>query len=82
MTCKYKVGDALLSIAMWLSLLAIFTVAAIEHHWGWWLPGGLLLLTFLTGVVMNSKERRREEIQVVRQQRQMALGVPPDEAQG
>ena len=79
MNCNYKVGDALLSITMWLALLGLLSVAAIEHHWGWWIPDGILFLTFVGGCVLNQKERNREKVQAIRIQRQLALGVPPDE---
>jgi len=79
MNCKYKIGDALLSITMWLCLLALNVFNAIQHHAGWWGGVGFLLVVFVAGIVLNRNEREREEIQAVRAQRQIALGVPPDE---
>lgn len=80
MNCRYKIGDVLLGLCVWLGVIAVMVNNALQHHVAWWFGVVALCSAFITGAVLNSNERKREAIQAIRQQRQMALGVPPDEA--
>ena len=78
--CRYRIGDAVLSAAVFMCLIGMSIALGATEHWAWFTPGGFLLVVYIFGALMNRRERRLEAIQQIRQQRQLALGVPPDEA--
>jgi hypothetical protein len=79
MNCRYRIGDVILQLAMAVAVLAISIRLGIEEHQAWFaIPGGLFLVSML-GSYLNSREREQDKIKASRAQRQIALGVPPDE---
>ena len=79
MTCRYRIGDALAVAVMLLVVFALTIRLGVVEHAGWFTASGSMLISMIVGTYLNSKERNREVVREVRAQRQISLGVPPDE---
>ncbi len=77
--CSYKIGDATVSIVVVILLLTLFGHKAVTEHWAWAIADGALILSFVGGALLNKRARARDRIRQIRDARQVALGVPPDE---
>jgi len=79
MNCRYRFGDVLLQLAVAVAVLAMSIRLGVVEHRGWFaIPAGMFLFSAL-GSYLNKKEREQEQVQAIRNKRQLDLGVPPDE---
>jgi len=78
--CRYRVGDALGYLTLVLTALTYSVWLGITEHWAHFVTTGVISLVFILGSILNRKERAKDEIKQLRAERQIALGVPPDEA--
>lgn len=81
MVCRYRAGDALTQLVNYLALLVLSARLGVVEHWGWFTVPVLLLVSMIVAASINSKSRKEDEVRDIRTQRQLALGVPPEEIQ-
>lgn len=80
MTCRYRIGDVIANlVTMWTAIIVCFVAGTTTEYWGYYVAGAVILVSAIVGSFLNRREREKESVQRTRQQRQLALGVPPDE---
>ncbi len=79
MPCRYRAGDEIVQLGNWLVLLSLTIHLAATYHKLWLITTAMLVVLMGAAAYINNKSRRKEMIQEGRVQRQLALGVPPDE---
>jgi uncharacterized membrane protein len=78
--CNYRIGDAIVLILLVLLVSVLFGHKAITEHPAWGIGVGAIATSFAAGAWLNMKARARDKVRQIREARQLALGVPPDEA--
>lgn len=79
MTCRYRAGDALVQVGNFLVLFVVSIKLGSVDHWLWFSLPILMALYMLIAARINVRSREQDDVRAIRAQRQLALGVPPDE---
>ena len=82
--CRYRVGDLLLNLSNFISVLALaaLVLITVPDLWMKAVAGVVLLISpgsMLLGAALNKRERDAEALQNYRDTYQISLGVPPEE---
>lgn len=76
----YRIGDAIANLALYLTVLGYFSVEAIRgNSLSFGVTAGALFVILLGCSYLNKRTRDVDEVRRIREERQLALGVPPDE---
>jgi uncharacterized ion transporter superfamily protein YfcC len=80
MMCNYRIGDAIILLALMLAMFVRFVYVAIsEKSTADGVSAVFLFVVFIVGVVLNNRARKADDIRMHREMQQRLLGSPPEE---